>query len=55
MFQMMSEEQMTGEEAEKVYEPSDSEMRFLYKQKFGHFPKGRMKPETIRERVNGLG
>lgn len=43
---------MTPEETEKVFEPSDQEMRRLYKQKYGHFPKGRMKPETLRERVN---
>lgn len=37
----------------KTAKPEKSDIKELYKETFGHYPKGRMKPETMQAQIDG--
>lgn len=39
---------------QKAPEKKQVDLREQYREKFGHYPKGRMKPETMKERINAV-
>lgn len=51
--QKFAQQPMTVEEREKVEEPTDAELRKMYRLKFGKKP-GRMKRATMLERINDV-
>lgn len=55
IFAARAAKQMPAEEAEKVNEPTDAELRRMFKIAFGRLPAGRMKRETMLERLNDAG